>query len=166
MSRGSGGVAVALASVTIAAIGLSAPAGAGGERGSETVLANHCFAIQAIASGRYVESTDGAYAARAPGAGRAERFWFKPTSLDPTYMLSDRQGRLMAGEGRSVTATTTPGREAEWGAVYSDRGASALVHARHSLELGERGALKLGQRGLRDFRLVPTGGCQIGRAHV
>ena len=100
MSRGSGGVAVALASVTIAAIGLSAPAGAGGERGSETVLANHCFAIQAIASGRYVESTDGAYAARAPGAERAERFWFKPTSLDPTYMLSDRQGRLMAGEGR------------------------------------------------------------------
>ena len=161
MSRGSGGVAVALASVTIAVIGLSAPAGgAGGERGSETVLANHCFAIQAIASGRYVESTDGAYAARAPGAGRAERFWFKPTSLDPTYMLSDRQGRLMAGEGRSVTATTTPGRAAEWGAVYSDRGASALVHARHSLELGERGALKLGQRGLRDFRLVPTGGCR------
>ncbi len=142
-------------------IGSTAPAGGAGGDSKSLILANGCFAIEAIPTGRYLAFADGGYAATARGAGEAERFWLKPTTVEFTYMLSDSDARLMAAEGRRVTASSTPGHGAEWTAIAVGREPSALIHGRRSLELaGKGGRVRLARTGGGDFRFVAARGCR------
>jgi microsomal dipeptidase-like Zn-dependent dipeptidase len=150
------GIATTLAAVAVTTAVASAPA-------VEVTpqLANDCFAIQAANDG-YLEYADGTYRATASRLGEAERFWFKPTTLNFTYLLYDRAARLMAAEDGKLTAQTTPDIRAEWLALPLGPGnSSVLTHNQDHEALGvdEGGRLGFSDAAERGFRFVGAGGC-------
>ena len=85
-------------------------------------LANHCFALESVANGRFVAvaGADG-YRAGAARKREAAPLFFKATSLGG-YLVHDRDAQLLAvAEGGAVTRAPLPGPPAEW-AVTRARG--------------------------------------------
>ena len=121
-------VALAAAAAIVAA---ATPAAADAPR-TRYALANHCFALESLASGGF--EPDGA------------PFFFKPTSLGG-YLIHDRNSRLLAvGDGGAVTRTELPGPPAEWSVTRARRDAFAVRSAATGRLLGR-------------FRILPRAGC-------
>lgn len=84
-------------------------------RGSVFALANRCFALRSVSSGRFVATAGAAsYAADAPSVRGAAAFFLKPTGLG-TYLLYARQAELLSlgagGAGLTRSATAGPRTE-------------------------------------------------------
>ncbi len=88
-------VAIATCAVTAAAV-VAAPASEHRRDLTVFALANRCFALRSLSTGRYVIASGSAsYAARSSSASGAMPFYMKPTGLG-TYMLYDKGARLMS----------------------------------------------------------------------
>ena len=93
-------------------------------------LANGCFAVKELDRGRFLEFADGTYRAGPTTARDAERFWLEPTTLSFGYLLSDREGRLMAVTGDRVGARrrrprTASGHSPRRSAAFRSRSTAA-----------------------------------------
>jgi microsomal dipeptidase-like Zn-dependent dipeptidase len=168
--------AIVLALAATAAI-TTAPAAGRRARPSRPLtvfaLANRCFALRSISSGRFVATTGPAsYAAEASSATAAAAFYLKPTGLG-TYMLYDRQAELVAvGSGGSrVTRLADAGPRTEFApepaaaapvvgpSLFSIR--SSTDHRRLFAQAGG-GSLGLTSAVTRNtlFRFVARSGCR------
>ena len=80
-------------------------------------LANRCFALASATTDRFVAiASRTGYHVEARRRRGAARLYLKPTGLG-TYMLHDRDGMLVSGDGgAAVTRTEQPGGHAEWAA--------------------------------------------------
>jgi len=113
-------LALAVATSLLAACGSesseSSDAGAG--RASTTPvtrydMANGCYALRA-GDGRYaVKAADGSYQASAAQASAAEPLYLKPSALG-RYLLSARDGSLLAASGGKVTSAKAASESTDW----------------------------------------------------
>ncbi|MES0874221.1 peptidase M19 [Sinimarinibacterium thermocellulolyticum] len=76
-------------------------------------LANRCFTVKALDSGRFIARQGNGYAATATSADAAERFYMKPTALGD-YLFHGRDGRLLASAGDAVVAAESASDAANW----------------------------------------------------
>jgi microsomal dipeptidase-like Zn-dependent dipeptidase len=147
-------------------------AGAAGKKQAQPVhLANACFALRSVSTGRYVAASGETYRADRPGRGSAAAFFWKPSSLR-TYLPMDRDGRLLAvGPGGAIGRTQSPGPATDWRVSQSSGRAVSLrpVGQRRSLTARGSGNLALASGRGRATLFVPvrTRGCaQFPEANV
>jgi len=128
-------------------------------------LANACFALRSVATGRFVGPVGEGFRADQPSLASAAAFFWKPATLR-SYLPQDQAGNLLAVTGAgSVGRAATPGPATQWG-VKAVTGKAVKVSffadgrqlaARRSGELAPLGARARGRARL--FRPVRTGGC-------
>ena len=147
-------------------------AGAARKKQAEPVhLANACFALRSVSTGRFVGPSGDTYRADRPGRGGAAAFFWKPSSLR-SYLPMDREGRLLAvGPGGAIGRTQSPGPATDWRVSQSSGRAVSLrpVGQRRSLTARGSGNLALASGGGRATLFVPvrTRGCaQFPEANV
>ena len=147
-------------------------AGAARKKQAEPVhLANACFALRSVSTGRYVGPSGDTYRADRPGRGGAAAFFWKPSSLR-SYLPMDREGRLLAvGPGGAIGRTQSPGPATDWRVSQSSGRAVSLrpVGQRRSLTARGSGNLALASGRGRATLFVPvrTRGCaQFPEANV
>ena len=126
-------------------------------------LANRCFAVASVATGRYVMVAGDGYRADARRKRTAAPLYFKPTGLG-AYLIHDREGRLLSvGEDGAITRGGLPGQGAEW-AVTRARGDSFLLRSPATGELltvTEEGTLETAAPSERSrFRFDRRRGCR------
>ena len=138
-------------------------------------LANRCFALRSVATGRFVAAatpatpaaTPAGYAADAAGEAAALPFYLKPTALG-SYLLYDRNGGLLSHRGAAVVSAASAGPLSDWAVVAPVASGSSFVlraNAGAALLLGGSGTGVLGAaRSAVDnrnawFTFVPDGGC-------
>jgi microsomal dipeptidase-like Zn-dependent dipeptidase len=127
-------------------------------------LANACFALRSVETGRFVGVSGDGYRANQPTAATAAAFFWKPASLR-TYLPQD-QGNLLLGvdAGGQVRRLSTPGRATQW-AVRQGPGRRVNLFLVDGRRLGVSPGGDLGIRqkvppgGLHDFVVVKTRGC-------
>lgn len=138
-------------------------------RRSVFALANKCFALRSISSGRFVAAAGSAsFGADASGKPGAAAFFLKPTGLG-TYLLYDRQAELVSiGAGvTTVTRVASAGPSTEFApklaaavgpTVFSIR--STANHWRLAARAGS-GTLELTNAATQNtlFMFVPRSGC-------
>ncbi len=155
--------AVAIAIASIAATSLAADA----KVASRFELANRCFAIKSVVTGRFVAAAGpDAYRADQPDQAGAAAFFMKPSGLG-TYLPYDRDGRILGvGDAGKVTRATDPGPLTEWAPRrVSKRSFSiASTAVRRELGLTPGGELVHTDPGAggpeRLFEFVPDQGCR------
>ncbi len=133
-------------------------------------LANRCFALRSVGSGRYVAASgSSSYAARATSPGAAMPFYMKPTGLG-TYLLYGKGARLMSvgPDGATVGRAAGAGPKTEFalGVAATGRpGISIRSTANRGLVFARGGGGRLalsGRTGLAGsalFTFVPRSGC-------
>jgi microsomal dipeptidase-like Zn-dependent dipeptidase len=119
-----GGLAVVVA---IGALGIAASSPAAPRKPAKKQalphLANACFALRSVATGRFVGPAGDTYRADQP-AGTP--FFWKPATLR-TYLPQDPQGHLLALGTGGVVQAQTPGPATEWAVVTRVKRAVSLV---------------------------------------
>jgi microsomal dipeptidase-like Zn-dependent dipeptidase len=121
-------------------------------------LANACFALRSVSTGKYVAASGETYRADHPGRGSSAAFFWKPSSLR-TYLPMDRDGRLLAvGPGGAIGRTQSPGPATDWRVSQSSGRALSLrpVGQRRSLAARGSGNLVLGSGRGRATLFVPV----------
>ncbi|HET8883573.1 MAG TPA: hypothetical protein VFM56_15490, partial [Solimonas sp.] len=88
-------------------------------------LANHCYVLKAADKGYIWRNADG-YAATAPDAEAAERFYMKPTALGRYLFYSADALILTAGDG-AVSGATAPVDGSDWTVDTPARGEYTAV---------------------------------------
>ena len=130
-------------------------------------LANRCFALRSLASGRFVAaSAPGAYVAATSGSNGAA-FTLRPTGLG-TYLLFDREAELVGvGLGSSVTRLAEAGPRSEFALAASGANPAAFTlrstanHRRLVARAGSPLATSAGPLTRNDvFTFVPRTGCR------
>jgi microsomal dipeptidase-like Zn-dependent dipeptidase len=100
----------------ITALGLVASGVGAAQKGTERKpvhLANACFALRSVATGRFVGLSGDGYGATQPSGSAAPFFW-KPATLR-SYLPQDPGGRLLGvSAGGSVVRADTPGPATQW----------------------------------------------------
>ena len=127
-------------------------------------LANACFALRSVATGRYVALSGDGYRADQPTEATAAAFFWKPTSVR-SFLPQDQGSRLPgAGPGGAVARTDLPGPTTDW-SVVAVRGravALRLVGDRRQLGVTASGQVAVvgnGRRPVGLFRLVRDRAC-------
>ena len=157
-----GGLAVVAA---IAALGLGSGGAAVAKKGktSKPILANACFALQSVTTGRFVGSAGNGYRADQPSESTAAAFFWKPATLR-TYLPQDPDGLLLGVDGGQVRRLPMPGPATEWalGQRKDGRVSLSLADGRQ-LGVSPSGELVLLEEGARGrarlFALVASAGC-------
>jgi microsomal dipeptidase-like Zn-dependent dipeptidase len=129
-------------------------------------LANRCFALRPLASGRFVASAAGAYAAATSTNTRAA-FYLRPTGIG-TYLLYDQQAELVGvGLGASVTRLADAGPRTEFRPAASSANPAAFSlrstvnHRRLVARAGSPLATSAGATTRNNlFTFVPRSGCR------
>ena len=112
------GVAAALLLAALAVPSAATTAATSSARPSDApadryALAGGCFAVKAVASGRYVARSTSSFAATAGGAAAAEPFRFQASDLGRYLLFGSKQDFLAAATGplagSGITRATTPG---------------------------------------------------------
>ena len=128
-------------------------------------LANRCFAIRSVATGRFVVAgTTPTYAASAPTVATATPLHLKPTGLG-TYLLYDRTGGMLSTD---LSRATVAGPRSEWAIVAPVQKGDAFVlrsttTGRLLATAGGTGGLAVGGVVARNhktwFTFAPDAGC-------
>ncbi len=159
-----GGVAV-VAAITALGMLASGVGAAGKVREPKAAhLANACFALRSVETGRFVGISGDGYRADQATAATAAAFFWKPASLR-TYLPQD-QGNLLLGVDSSGQARRlpTPGPATQW-AVDQDsrRRVSLTLVGGRRLGVSPGGDLFIREKvppgGVHDFVAVKTRGC-------
>src|SRR5262249_41261048 len=138
-----GGLAAAAVGALVLAPGSTAAQRKTASKPALPRLANRCFALRSVATGRFVGSSGETY--RADQAVGTPFFW-KPATLR-TYLPRDPRGRLLGSSGGGVVQTQTPGPAPEWAVAPRVKRAVSLVTTDG-----------------RQLNAFPTGDLALGRA--
>jgi microsomal dipeptidase-like Zn-dependent dipeptidase len=113
--------------VAIAALGGSADvdAASAASKRKPVHLANACFALRSVATGRFVGMSGAGYRADQPTSATAAVFFWKPASLR-TYLPQDQAGRLLGAGSNGVVGAETPGPATQWAVARTTRRAVSL----------------------------------------
>lgn len=126
-------------------------------------LANGCYALQSLGSGKFVVRTASGYAATAASASVAESFYMKPTALGE-YLLHGKDQNMLSASGTTVVALARATPAANWILASSDQGAYTLTSetATQALNAAADGQLSLGGAGAgtAKFAFVPAAACK------
>ncbi|HEY6638925.1 MAG TPA: hypothetical protein VIZ61_14705 [Solirubrobacterales bacterium] len=133
-------------------------------------LANACFALRSVSTGRFLGTSGETYRADQPGRTRAAAFFWKPSSLR-SYLPMDQDGRLLAlGSAGAIGRTQSPGPATDWRVSQSGRALSLRpVGQRRSLAARGSGDLTLSAGQGRATLFVPVrhrGCAQFPEANV
>jgi microsomal dipeptidase-like Zn-dependent dipeptidase len=162
----------ALATVVLAGIaaavfaaGVFAAAPAAGRPGEAAVyaLANKCYAFKSGSNGRFVTATASGYAAAATRSHGADAFYLKATGLG-TYMLYDRQAKLMSVSGTTLRPVVAAGPKTVFAPRISRVGEFELRSTAdgHLVTVAAGGHLDLTRASgsATAFRVVAMSGCR------
>jgi microsomal dipeptidase-like Zn-dependent dipeptidase len=156
-----GGLAV-VAALVLATGGVSAAPKA--REPKPVHLANACFALRSVATGRFVGVSGDGYRADQSALSSAAAFFWKPATLR-TYLPQDPGGRLLGGTAvGAVGRLATPGPATQWAVGQNVAGRSSLRLA-DGRQLGvspsgDLALLKASARGrARLFALLKGRGC-------
>jgi hypothetical protein len=128
-------------------------------------LANACFALRSVETGRFVGSVGEAFRADQPTLSGAAAFFWKPATL-LSFLPQDQQGKLLAvRDGGAIGPAETPGPGTQWAVKRIGRNTASVsffadgrqLAASPSGDLALVGARAGGRARL--FSLVRTGGC-------
>ncbi len=160
-----GGMAL-VAVLGVSGCGSSKPvdAGAAAPRGAPVTrydMANACYSLQAVESGRHaLRDGDGRYTATAD-ASKATPFFMKPTALGKYLLFSDNES-MMAVTGPAVGSATQPGEAADW-TIDTDAAGDFTVYSSSAERFlsvdAASGALTLASAPAK-FDFVPARGCK------
>ncbi len=125
---------------------------------SKFSMANGCYAIQSVATGKQAAKSGARYAANAALID-AEAFYMKPSALGK-YLIYARDKSLLAANAGAVGSTTNLGEPADWTVAQTTDGRFTLVNASaaKSLATDSSGNLVFSDTP-GAFNFVPTIGC-------
>ncbi len=128
-------------------------------------LANGCFALRSLGTGRFLAPSGGGYRADESTKAGAAAFFWKPSTLR-SYLPQDQAQRLLSARpGGAVARDESPSPASEWAVAPSSTRAVALVSLGDGGQLGATATGRLTLLGARSrsrerlFELVRDRGC-------
>ena len=145
-----------LLGAVILALGSVAEAGAA-TAGKRPHLANACFALRSIATGRYVGVSGESYRADQPSLATAAAFFWKPATLR-TFLPQDQGGELLGVDaGGQVRREGAPGPATQW---------TLRLGGKRTVTLARADGRQLAASGSGDLNLLRTGALSRVRRFV
>ncbi len=127
-------------------------------------IANGCFEVRSLASGKALGKQGGSYVA--DGSAAAEPFRMRATTLG-RYLLYDSDRRFLAAAGDGVAVAGSPSPAAEWNVRPAGEGSFRLINQASSrpLSANAQGSLAQGAPGARGtserFTFERVRGCEV-----